>query len=147
MATNKKTGRPSDYLPEVAEDICALLADGESLRSICKRQGMPNKATVFRWLRVHEEFRDQYAKATDSRADAVFEEMLDIADDAAEESAAVAKARLQIDTRKWVLSRMNPKKFGDKVTQDIDVKSSDGSMSPKPTTIRLVGVSSNGNHG
>lgn len=146
MATNKKTGRPSDYLPEVAEDICALLADGESLRSICKRQGMPNKATVFRWLRVHEEFRDQYAKATDSRADAVFEEMLDIADDAAKESAAVAKARLQIDTRKWVLSRMNPKKFGDKVTQDIDVKSSDGSMSPKPTTIRLVGVSSNGKH-
>lgn len=118
MATKKKTGRPSDYLPEVAADICSLLADGESLRSICKRPGMPNKATVFRWLRIHKEFCDQYAKATDSRADAVFEEMLDIADDAAEESAAVAKARLQIDTRKWVLSRMNPKKYGDRIQHD-----------------------------
>ncbi|EBJ4216936.1 ubiquitin carboxyl-hydrolase [Salmonella enterica] len=140
MATKNKTGRPSEYLPEVAEDICALLADGESLRSICKRPGMPNKATVFRWLRIHKEFCDQYAKATDSRADAVFEEMLYIADDAAEESAAVAKARLQIDTRKWVLSRMNPKKYGDKVTQEIDHKSSDGSMTPKPTTIQLLPV-------
>lgn len=140
MATEKKTGRPSDYLPEVAADICALLANGESLRKVCERPGMPNKATVFRWLAVHEEFRDQYAKAAETRADAIFEEMFDIADDVKEEAAAVAKARLRIDTRKWSLARMNPKKYGDKVTQDIDVKSSDGSMTPKPTTIQLLPV-------
>lgn len=140
MATIKKTGRPSDYLPEVAADICSLLANGESLRKVCERPGMPNKSTVFRWLAQHEEFRDQYAKATETRADAIFEEMFDIADDVAEEAAAVGKARLRIDTRKWALARMNPKKYGDKVTQDIDVKSSDGSMSPKPTTIQLLPV-------
>ena len=133
-------GKPSDYLPEVAADICAKLADGESLRKVCERPGMPSKTSVFRWLAENVEFRDQYAKATDSRADAIFEEMFEIADDAPEESAAVAKARLRIDTRKWALARMNPKKYGDKVTQDIDIKSSDGSMSPKPTMIRLVGV-------
>ncbi|MGS7191228.1 lysis protein [Enterobacter cloacae subsp. dissolvens] len=65
MATTKKTGRPSVYLPEVAADICSLLADGESLRKVCERPGIPNKATVFRWLVHHEEFRDQYAKATE----------------------------------------------------------------------------------
>ncbi|HCM9127862.1 TPA: ubiquitin carboxyl-hydrolase [Enterobacter asburiae] len=140
MATEKKTGRPSDYLPEVAADICALLAEGESLRKVCERPGMPNKATVFRWLAAHEEFRDQYAKAADTRADAIFEDMFDIADIVAEEASAVAKARLRIDTRKWALARMNPKKYGDKVTQDIDVKSSDGSMTPKPTTIQLLPV-------
>ncbi|KAB8312934.1 ubiquitin carboxyl-hydrolase [Erwinia endophytica] len=140
MATKKKTGRPSDYLPEVADDICSLLADGESLRKVCERPGMPNKTKVFRWLREHEDFRDQYAKATSIREDAIFEELVEISDDATEESAAVAKARLRIDTRKWVLSRMNPKKYGDKLSQDIDVKSSDGSMSPKPTTIQLLPV-------
>ncbi|MBK5014435.1 ubiquitin carboxyl-hydrolase [Pantoea sp. S62] len=140
MATNKKTGRPSDYLPEVAADICSLLADGESLRKVCERPGMPNKATVFRWLAQHNEFRDQYAKATETRADAIFEEMFEIADDATEESAAVAKARLRIDTRKWALARMNPKKYGDKVSQEIDHKSSDGSMANKPTTIQLLPV-------
>lgn len=140
MTTKTKTGRPSVYLPEVAANICSLLADGESLRKICKRRGMPNKSTVFRWLAKHAEFRDQYAKATETRADAIFEEMFDIADNAAEESAAVAKARLRIDTRKWALARMNPKKYGDKVSQEIDHKSSDGSMAPKPTVIQLVAV-------
>lgn len=140
MATNKKTGRPSDYLPEVAADICSLLADGESLRKVCERAGMPNKATVFRWLAQHDEFRDQYAKATETRADAIFEEMFDIADNVAEEAAAVGKARLRIDTRKWALARMNPKKYGDKVSQEIDHKSSDGSMATKPTTIQLLPV-------
>ncbi|WP_275233805.1 ubiquitin carboxyl-hydrolase [Pantoea ananatis] len=140
MATKAKTGRPSDYLPEVAADICARLADGESLRKVCERPGMPNKATVFRWIAQHEEFRDQYAKAAETRADAIFEEMFDIADEATEESAAVAKARLRIDTRKWALARMNPKKYGDKVSQEIDHKSSDGSMATKPTTIQLIPV-------
>lgn len=140
MATNKKTGRPSDYLPEVAADICSLLADGESLRKVCERPEMPNKATVFRWLAQHDEFRDQYAKATETRADAIFEEIFDIADNVAEEAAAVGKARLRIDTRKWALARMNPKKYGDKVSQEIDHKSSDGSMATKPTTIQLLPV-------
>jgi len=117
MATKAKTGRPSDYLPEVAADICSLLADGESLRKVCERQGMPGKATVFRWLAQHEEFRDQYAKATETRADAIFEEMFDIADNVTEEATAVGKARLRIDTRKWALARMNPKKYSDKVSR------------------------------
>ncbi|MGC1056778.1 ubiquitin carboxyl-hydrolase [Pantoea agglomerans] len=140
MATKPKTGRPSDYLPEVAADICSLLADGESLRKVCERAGMPNKATVFRWLAQHDEFRDQYAKATETRADAIFEEMFDIADGVAEEAAAVGKARLRIDTRKWALARMNPKKYGDKVSQEIDHRSSDGTMATKPTTIQLLPV-------
>ncbi|MDU2018897.1 MAG: ubiquitin carboxyl-hydrolase [Leclercia adecarboxylata] len=140
MATKPKTGRPSDYLPEVAADICSLLAEGESLRKVCERQGMPNKATVFRWLAQHEEFRDQYAKATETRADAIFEGMFDIADSVSEEAAAVAKARLRIDTRKWALARMNPKKYGDKVSQEIDHRSSDGTMTPKPTIIQLLPV-------
>ncbi|MGT5975010.1 terminase small subunit-like protein [Escherichia coli] len=140
MATKKKVGRPSDYLPEVAADICSLLAEGESLRKVCERPGMPNKSAVFRWLAEHKEFRDQYAQATETRADAIFEDMFEIADRVTEESAAVAKARLRIDTRKWALARMNPKKYGDKVSQEIDHKSSDGSMATKPTTIRLVGV-------
>ena len=113
MAT-KQTGRPSDYLVEVADDICSLLASGESLNSICKKTGFPNRSTVYRWLREHDEFRNNYARASDDRAESIFEEMLDIADGAEEETASIAKARLQIDARKWILSRMNPKKFSDK---------------------------------
>ncbi|HEK0728968.1 TPA: ubiquitin carboxyl-hydrolase [Proteus mirabilis] len=106
-------------MPETAHDICSKLAEGESLRSVCRRPGMPSKATVFRWLSENAEFRDQYAKATEQRADALFEEILEIADDVFPDSAEVAKAKLRIDTRKWSLARMSPKKYGDKVTQEI----------------------------
>ncbi|HCB0889412.1 TPA: ubiquitin carboxyl-hydrolase [Klebsiella pneumoniae] len=120
MAAEKgKAGRPSDYMPEVADDICALLASGESLVKVCKRPGMPDKSTVFRWIAAHDDFRDKYAKATEARADAIFEEMFDIADDVIPDSAEVAKARLRVDTRKWALARMNPRKYGDKVTNEL----------------------------
>ena len=118
MAT-KQTGRPSDYLVEVADDICSLLASGESLNSICKKTGFPNRSTVYRWLREHDEFRNNYARASDDRADGIFEEMLDIADSAEEETASIAKARLQIEARKWILGKMNPKKYGDKQTVEM----------------------------
>ena len=112
MAAN--IGRPSDYLVEVADDICSLLASGESLNSICKRKGFPSRNTVYRWLREYKDFRDNYARATDDRAESIFEEMLEIADGAEAETASIAKARLQIDARKWILGKMNPKKYSDK---------------------------------
>jgi hypothetical protein len=57
--------RPTDYTPELGDQICELLADGMSLRAICQADDMPHRATVFRWLARAglEEFRDQYARA------------------------------------------------------------------------------------
>jgi terminase small subunit-like protein len=61
--------RPSSYTPEQVEAICALIAQGKSLRSICERADMPSKSMVMRWLAEHEEFRDQYARAHEQQAD------------------------------------------------------------------------------
>lgn len=119
MVVKKKVGRPSDYLPEVGDDICSLLATGESLNKICQLEHMPGRTTVYRWIREHDEFRNNYARATEDRADSIFEEMLDIADSAEEETASIAKARLQIDARKWILGKMNPKKYSDKQTVEM----------------------------
>jgi hypothetical protein len=76
-----KVGRPTSYNDKVAAEICSLIAEGNSLRSICKRNKMPDKATVIRWLGVHREFSDQYARAREAQADKLFEESLEIADD------------------------------------------------------------------
>jgi hypothetical protein len=125
-------GRPSDYTPELADAICARLADGESLRTVCLTEGMPDKSTVFRWLRTHESFRDQYARAKEESADALTDEMLDIADDGTndwmevhgkegeaigwkENGEAISRSRLRVDTRKWIASKLKPKKYGDKI--------------------------------
>ena len=55
-------GRPSDFTQQMADAICAELADGRSLRDICSSTEMPDKATVFRWLAKDAQLRDQYEK-------------------------------------------------------------------------------------
>ena len=89
-------------------------------------------STVFRWLGEHQEFQEQYARARQARASAMEEEILSISDDDsqdrivdAESGAAkvnaefVARSRLKVDTRKWLMARMAPKVYGDKVTQEL----------------------------
>lgn len=112
-------GRPSDYSEELAADICARMTAGESLRSICRDKAMPCESSVYLWLTKHQSFSENYAKAQKERATAMFEEMLEIADDAQEEPSSVAKARLRVDTRKWALARMDSKRYGDKIEQTV----------------------------
>jgi len=126
-------GRPTKYSKELAAEICSQLADGISLRTICLAEDMPNKSSVFLWLREHEEFSDQYAKAKEESSDALFEELLDIADDGTNDwmenkgkdgecigykvnGEAIQRSRLRVDVRKWALSKLKPKKYGEKHT-------------------------------
>lgn len=128
----RPVGRPSKFSQDMAEKICEQIANGKSLRAICAEDDMPPMKTIYRWLEANEEFRHQYARARDRQADHYFEEIVEIADSVEADSAAVAKARLQVDARKWTLSKLAPKKYGEKT--ELDVKSSDGSMTP---TVRL----------
>lgn len=133
----------TEFSQEVFDTICERLADGESLRSICSDDDMPNKATVFRWLGSDENLSDQYARARESQADAIFDEILDIADDArndwmergGEDDAGyqangehIQRSKLRIDARKWMAGKLRPKVYGDKIQQEHT--SPDGSMTP-----------------
>ncbi|EGT5766519.1 DNA packaging protein [Cronobacter sakazakii] len=136
MATEeKKIGRPSDYTEELAEIICLRLAEGESLRSVCRDEGMPSKQAVLRWLARNESFRAQYVRAKEEGAEAIAEELFDIADDGSNDwmekldkdgeavgyqlnGEHVQRSKLRIDTRKWYLSKILPKKYGDRIQHD-----------------------------
>lgn len=108
-------GRQTEYNQPTADKVCALLTEGISLRTICKRDDLPCAATIFKWLREQPAFSDQYAKAKEASADALLEDMLYIADDSSED---VQRSRLRVDTRKWAASKLKPKKYGDKITQE-----------------------------
>ncbi len=110
----------------IAEKICERMAEGESLRTICRSDGMPSLGSVFRWVADDLHFREQYEAAIAQRAEGLFEEILDIADSSGGDSTTVdgvskpnteivARSRLRVDARKWVLSKMLPKKYGDKL--------------------------------
>jgi hypothetical protein len=119
-------GRPSDYTQETALAICDRLASGESLRKICDDDGMPDQKTVFRWVHSFEEFRQQYARARELQMERWADEIVEISDDGRNDydgqktnSDHIARSRLRVDTRKWLMSKLAPKKYGDRMTTTI----------------------------
>lgn len=123
-------GRPTDFTQDIADAICEHIASGKSLRNYCEMDGTPGQTTVFRWLAAHEAFREQYARAREAQADAFFDDMLEIADDGRNDfmlktnadggSVAVVdhehiqRSKLRVDARKWMASKLAPKKYGDR---------------------------------
>lgn len=116
------SGRPSDYTDEKADAICERIVAGESMRAICADPDMPAISTVFRWLSLNTQFSEQYARAKEEQAEAFADEIVRIADkDVPDEDTAVltARDRLRVDARKWVASKLKPKKYGDKVQTEL----------------------------
>jgi hypothetical protein len=137
--------RPTIYSQAIADQICERLIEGESLRRIGKRVGMPSASTVVRWLATNDDFRAQYALAREAQADTLADEAVFIADtpktgkvartkthtvsvevDGAVTSTTTTETastvgdmlghrRLQVDARRWYAAKLNPKKYGDKL--------------------------------
>ena len=135
-AKGKKTGRPSKYTKEIAEQMCELLSDGVPLREICRREGFPAWQTVYDWMYRDDALGDEgvglsraIARARDIGYEAIAEECLIIADtpkwgqkqvmsdDGATTTIEdmLGHRKLQIETRLKLLAKWNPKKYGDKV--------------------------------
>ena len=125
----RKTGRPSLYTEALAAKICTRLAEGKSLRSICRDDAMPAISTVMGWLfdGKHEDFPEQYARAREAQAEVRADEIVDIADDDTNDFMAdkdgklvadhehIQRSRLRVDARKWIAAKLLPKRYGDKI--------------------------------
>ena len=125
-------GRPSLYTQELADRICAGLMDGKTLRAVCRQEGMPDEKAVRNWAGNPEHpFAPQYAQAREIGYQVMADELLEISDDSKcdvivdEEgnerpnTEIVARSRLRVDTRKWLLSKALPKVYGDRVENRI----------------------------
>ena len=123
-------GRPTIYTQELAEKFCKKIAEGNSVRSVCSSDEMPAFQTIFRWLRENKDFREQYEYAIEERTYAMGEDILDIADDGTNDYMTITRgdmtynvenkevtnrSKLRVETRKWIMSKMKPKKYGDKL--------------------------------
>lgn len=123
----------STFTQALFDRICERIAEGESLRGICKDKGYPAKRTFLRWVEGDEALQKQYGKAQMDRIDHYAEQIIEIADECrvgkkvttkangdveTVEVDMVERARVQIDARKWTCARMNPKKYGDRVLNE-----------------------------
>lgn len=130
MAYSKK------QIEDTFNTICKRIELGESLRSVLRDDNMPSSQTFYIWIDDDEKKSKQYARATSLRADNIFDELLEIADNPIEGTVIetddngrtkekkgdmLGHRRLQIDARKWALAKMNPKKYGDKIQLDTTI--------------------------
>lgn len=151
MATRKKTdgttklGRPSKYTNEIGLLICDLIRSGKSLREVCKLDGMPDRSTILRWAAEFPTFCAQYTKAREVLLDHWADDILEISDNGTNDYVAThdpdnpgyrlngehyQRSRLRVDSRKWLLSKLAPRKYGD--TQTLKVA---GSLDTSPQSV------------
>lgn len=131
-------GRPTVMTPEVQDAILMALADGVSIRQICMADDMPSSSTVYLALANDREFSDRYVRAREAQMERFADEILEIADDGTNDWRTrqgedggitevidhehIARSRLRVDSRKWLMARLAPKKYGDRITQEISGK-------------------------
>lgn len=124
-------GRPTVRTQAIIDELLVRIAEGESVRSISRSDHMPTRSTLNKWLAEDPQLSDQYARATQCRADVIFDEIFEIADDSSgdfEEGDKrlvpnhehIQRARLRVDARKWALARMSPREYGDRVTNVVE---------------------------
>lgn len=124
-----KTGRPTDYTPKLAQEICDVTAStGSGLPTLCRKfPHWPTTSSIYLWLRKHSEFSDKYYQAKKDQVNVLVDEILEISDNSARDdkvnshgdtscdSEWVARSRLRIDTRKWLAAKLVPRLYGDNV--------------------------------
>ena len=125
-------GRPSLYTQALAEEICERIANGETLNQICRDEHMPERRTVVDWaLNDRDGFSARYARARDAQLEHWADEIVEISDDGSNDwieretksgrvitvlnDEAVQRSRLRADNRKWLLSKLKPERYGDKL--------------------------------
>ena len=150
LPERRKRGRPSKYTAAIADEICQRLSLGESLRSVCRDEHMPDESTVREWARNPEhDFSPRYIRARETGCYALADETLEIADNGSNDwmvrhsangddvtvlnSEHVQRSRLRVDTRKWLLSKMLPAVFGDRIQHAGDAQ--------QPLTVQVVSFS------
>lgn len=132
---------------KIFDNICEIIVSGKSLRSALLANNNLPASTFFVWMREDKQKSKQYARATEERAEMMFEEMFDIADESSGDyieqdlgdgvvstklnGENIQRSRLRVDTRKWALSKLMPKKYGDK----IDVTSGNEKINYPPVIV------------
>lgn len=118
-AVGNKGGRPSTYSQEIADHICECIAMGESLRAVLGKENMPSMITVLQWLDKHDEFSSQYSRAREQQTETLGDMMHEKSKSALGlDAAGVQAVKLEIETLKWFMGKVKPKKWGDRIQVD-----------------------------
>jgi terminase small subunit-like protein len=122
MPGNKNSGRTSTYSEVIARRLCEDISSGRSLADVTRQAWAPSRATVHRWCKDHPEFLAMLDAARELGADALADQILSIADEDVKDSAQASRQRNRIDARRWLSGVIAPRKYGNKLNLDVNVK-------------------------
>lgn len=147
----RRSPRTNTYSREVAEEILQLMADGMSTPKISEKLGIPDRS-IYQWIiDDHDGFGQRYARAKHIVALRWADELTEIADHKKDDYTLdedgnmvpdhehIARSRLRIDTRKWILGKVLPKVYGDKVVAEITGKDG-GAIEMQATKIDVLAL-------
>lgn len=120
---------PEPERTEICDEILRRIAEGESLRAICRDERMPDRQTFARWVLEDAALAAKYAHARELQADEYAERMLTIADE--ENPEDTNRAKLRVLTLQWVASKLAPKRYGDRTALDV------GNQDKRPFVIQV----------
>lgn len=120
MAAPKHPAHPTKRTPEIVDAILAEITTSSTanLRDACKRQGIA-APTFMDWVDKDEELAERYARAKEAQTELMVNEMVSISDDP---SLDANSKRVMIDTRKWIASKLKPKKYGDRLDLNAQIE-------------------------
>lgn len=132
----KRRGDGSLYSEALIDRMCSEIETSEKgLHAICKNPDYPSVSLFMRWLSdgKHPFAVERYTRAKQLQAEYMEEQLLKIADDSSEDAIMTEKgiienkefvnrSRLRVDTRKWLMAKLMPKKYGDKLDVTSDGK-------------------------
>lgn len=144
--------QPSSYTPELDAEICERLANGETLRAICRDAHMPSWVTVYNWRKANPEFSQRFTLARELGGDAIAEEALEISNtpqvgERTEDSDTGYKTvredmlghrKLQIETRLKLLAVWFPRKYGQRV--DVTTGNESLNLTPEERKAKLAAL-------
>lgn len=125
------------YRQRIVDMVCEVTASTDKgLDKICKAfqkdiLDFPTEGAIRKWLRADEELSTQYARAKEDQIEKLVEQIIDISDDDSLDMSFkedgtpyvntehIQRSKLRVDSRKWIASKLKPKKYGDKITQEV----------------------------
>jgi hypothetical protein len=121
MMANKPTKPGSPERAKLADAVLANMESGMSCWKACEKAGVKN-STFLLWVSQDSALAESYARARENYVERIAQEVMELSDvdvgetpDGRKDWAAVQKHKLQVDTRKWLLSKLAPKKYGEKI--------------------------------
>lgn len=142
-------GRPKKLTPALKFEICERIADGDTVRRIALDEHMPAASTIYLALAGDADFSEHYARAREAQLIRWEDELIEIADDAKNDYTTrkrgdddveavdhdhIARSKVRIETRKWLMAKRAPKKYGDRIEHEVNATINDISAEPLTDT-------------